>query len=509
MRAKIRWDQLGLILIVSISLLRFILAAKVGLGDDEAYYWEWSRHLQLSYYDHPAMVSWLIKAGTFLFGTNSFGVRVFGLVANTLSGWLLWKIGNELYGRKAAWAAALLYFCAPLFNIGGILMVPDAPMGLAWVLFAYLLWRILIGGHRDLLSWMAIGSVLGFGFLSKYTMVLIAFSAICLMLSERDWRKLFATKGFWLACAIAAALSLPIVIWNAGLGWPTLAYHLRDRQMGGGGANFNRWGQFWVSQAIALGPALLILSLWVWASSLFRWRDRSSRFVLLLSLPTFFLFAAQSLFAEFKPHWPAPAYVLVFLSAGAWLASGFASEARVLHIYFVRSVLALIVAVFLPLNVLFYVSAFYPVLPKLARQIAPQAGWDPKFDPTNDLFGWPEAFARASELRREFVARGEPAPFLSTSRYQLVAQLAFVSGERVWRVSPGHDQYSFWQTADELKALTGASSIYITDNRFERDPRNDAAFASCQETKPMRFERDGEIAHLFHFWICRGYKPSL
>jgi len=37
-----------------------IAAAKVPLTGDEAYYWEWSKHLALGYADHPPMVAYLI-----------------------------------------------------------------------------------------------------------------------------------------------------------------------------------------------------------------------------------------------------------------------------------------------------------------------------------------------------------------------------------------------------------------------------------------------------------------
>lgn len=42
---------------------------------EEAYYWNYAQHLDWGYLDHPPMVAVLIKACTFLFGTNEFGVR--------------------------------------------------------------------------------------------------------------------------------------------------------------------------------------------------------------------------------------------------------------------------------------------------------------------------------------------------------------------------------------------------------------------------------------------------
>jgi hypothetical protein len=284
-----------------------------------------------------------------------------------------------------------------------------------------------------------------------------------------------------------------------------LKYHLHDRQTGGGGANFSRWGQFWVSQAIILSPALFLICLGVWGVSLKRWSDRRWRFLLILSLPTFAIFCAQALFAEFKPHWPAPAYILLFIGAGQWLVEGFGFASLRARTVARVTAATLILIIFVPLNLLFHIALLSPVLPKLAHFVAPRVEWDPKFDPTNDLYGWDKAFAEAQLIRAEMAARGEPKPFLSSSNYQLTAQLGFASLERVWRVSPGHDQYSFWQTADEWKPLVGQNSIFITDHRYERDPRNDGIFDSCEERSPVLFYRGSEIARRFHIWVCRGF----
>ena len=505
LRFQNHWEKRAFWLIFGMTLLRAVLSGVLGLGDDEAYYWDWSRRLQLSYYDHPAMVAWMIKIGTLIFGQTPFGVRVFGLACNGVSAYLLWYLGVRLFNRTAAMIGVSLYVFAPIFSLGGLLMVPDAPMAMLWAALLVVLWRIYGDGDRRFSTWTLAGAVLGVGMLSKYTIVLVAVSAIFLLLSDRDRRGEILSGRFVAAIVIAAALAMPIVIWNMQLGWPTLSFHLQERHTGGGGANFSRWGQYWASQAVALGPALLFGCIGVWILALRRWRERNWRFVLVLSAPTFILFTWQALFAEFKPHWPAPAYTLAFLGLGECLREGFGIISPRTRNFARSAFVVLVLLIFVPLNFLFYGGTIYPLIPKIARAVAPGAPWDPKFDPTNDLFGWPEAVDRARAIRAEFAARGEPEPFLSSSRYQLVSQIAFIAQERVWRLSPGRDQYSFWQKPEELAALKGRASIFITDHRFERDPRGDQIFESCEEQAPLVVNRNGEPARKFNIWICRGF----
>ena len=52
----------GLLMLAPIMLLHF----------DSYYYWEWSRHLDLSYYDGAPMIAYLIKIATSIFGDTLF-----------------------------------------------------------------------------------------------------------------------------------------------------------------------------------------------------------------------------------------------------------------------------------------------------------------------------------------------------------------------------------------------------------------------------------------------------
>ncbi len=492
--------KLAVFAAVAMTILRAILSAKLGLGDDEAYYWEWTRRLELSYYDHPAMVAWLIKLGTLLFGQTPLGVRSFGLVCNAVSGFLLWRLSERLFGKATAALALFFYTFAPIFSLGGLLMVPDAPMGMAWMAVAFLVWCIL-GENDDRWSlWVLAGAALGFGLISKYTIVLLAGSVVLLMLSEPQWRVYLLRPKFWLAVVVAALFCLPIVLWNVQYDWPTIKFHLHDRQTGGGGANFGRWGQFFASQLLVLGPALLVLCFGVVAVALRRWSEVKWRFLVLLSVPTFALFCLQALYAEFKPHWPAPSYMLLFIGGAELMRAGWQRRP-----VFWRSVAALILLIFVPLNFLFYCGAMTPIIPKIARVVAPNAPWEAKFDPTNDLYGWDQALIEAEKIRAAFRSRGELEPFLSSSRYQLVSQLAFVSQEQVLRISPGKDQYSFWQTPEFWRPLLGQNSIFITDQRFERDPRGDGVFERCEVQPPFLYYRGEELARQFNIWICYGF----
>src|SRR6266511_2408846 len=64
-----RGAAIGLILLAAV--LRFLYLAldcPLDLSPDEAHYWDWSRHLDWSYYSKGPLVAWLIRLSRELFG---------------------------------------------------------------------------------------------------------------------------------------------------------------------------------------------------------------------------------------------------------------------------------------------------------------------------------------------------------------------------------------------------------------------------------------------------------
>ena len=71
------WRLLVAILILGTAALRIAYLARdcpLDLAPDEAHYWDWSRHLDWSYYSKGPLVALLIRASCELFGTSMLAV---------------------------------------------------------------------------------------------------------------------------------------------------------------------------------------------------------------------------------------------------------------------------------------------------------------------------------------------------------------------------------------------------------------------------------------------------
>ena len=66
-----RYRMTFFLLLGVVFLFRLWFVTTVPLSGDEAYHWEWSRHLAFVYYDHPGLTAYLIFLCTSLFGGST------------------------------------------------------------------------------------------------------------------------------------------------------------------------------------------------------------------------------------------------------------------------------------------------------------------------------------------------------------------------------------------------------------------------------------------------------
>ena len=162
-------------------LLRAIMAAQLPLSADEAYYWLWSLHPAAGYFDHPPMIAWLIRAGTFLFGDTPFGVRLAGVVLSIPASWFVWRAASLILKDKDRAGLAVLFFNLTLMvSVELLAATPDMPSVVASAAFVYFLARVQqLGDGR---AWLGAGIAAGLGLLSKYSTLFLGAGTLVLSL---------------------------------------------------------------------------------------------------------------------------------------------------------------------------------------------------------------------------------------------------------------------------------------------------------------------------------------
>jgi len=222
-----KWEW-ALLLVMAIAVFtRFVKLGDTPLFHDEAYYWVWSQHitwgnLELSFFDHPAGVAYLITFSTAVFGDSEFGVRAIFAILGVLNVWLMYHVGKYLYDQRTGVIAAFLLSV----NYGHILLSRSAMNDVAacfiFTVILYFFARAVFE-RSDRYLWF-MGLALGVGFLLKYTVVVIALGFLIFAYAYPEYRKFLKRRTTVYALLLAAIITTPFWVWNATHDWAGLIY---------------------------------------------------------------------------------------------------------------------------------------------------------------------------------------------------------------------------------------------------------------------------------------------
>jgi dolichol-phosphate mannosyltransferase len=218
----LRWRVLAVAVLIYAFLLRLVYLGLPDLIPEEAYYWNYSRHLDLGYLDHPPLVAWLVRLGGVLLGHGELAVRIGALLSALGATVFVYLLARNLHGRTAGFRAVLLMAVLPFFFTCGLLMMPDAPLVAAWAGTLYFLERALRGGSRA--AWLWAGLCLGVGLLSKYTILLLCPAALLLLVLDRSSRRWLRSSLPYGALLLALLLFLPVIVWNYRHDWASFRF---------------------------------------------------------------------------------------------------------------------------------------------------------------------------------------------------------------------------------------------------------------------------------------------
>jgi undecaprenyl-diphosphatase len=489
--------------------LWYISAGITDLAPDEAHYWGWSRRLDWSYYSKGPMVAYLIAVSTHLGGSTEFFVR-FPAVALSLGvGILVFRLGKAIFhDERAGFFAVVLCSAIPLLVAGSMLMTIDAPLVFFWTAALYGLRKAINaaepekgGAAKSVGWWIIVGLSLGFGFLSKYTMVLffLCFS-VYLMLSAHA-RRCLQWSGLGLALLCCVLLAAPVFAWNAGHDWVSVRHVLGQAGLTGKGMRLSvgTFVEFLASQLGVISPLLFFtLAVAVLRSGHLAVRKRNDlqAFLFAFALPPLVFFLLWSIYSKVEANWAAPAYISAVLACAGWWHE-LLMRAETSAVRFRR--VALFVLILLPGVILSLVAHFPASLNRIGVDLPP------RLDPTRRLQGWKELGAAIGKLRET----PQKAAFLVSDSYQIASELAFyVPGQpAVYNVNLGRrmNQYDIW---GGLESMNGQDALFVTSGDREIP---EAMRENCEATRKARVVRTfhrGHVAQFFSVFICHSYRAK-
>ena len=479
--------------------MRLIAAALVPLAPDETYYWEWSRRLAAGYLDHPPVIALVIRLGTMVLGATPIGVRIGSVVAGAIASAVLVRVAGGLGGDRAMLRAASMIACMPLAQIGLSLATPDASLLLFWSLAL----AALVAALREqraprarTVAWALTGLALGAALSAKYTALLLLASVGIALLAQPPLRHTLATRGPYIALAIALVVFAPNLAWNATHGWTSFAYQLAHGLAVHRGSALHHEMQLLGGQ-IALVSPLLLAALAIPTCRALRRRDDPVRTTLaIIAAVTWLAFAVSALRSAVEPNWQAPAYFSAIV-----LAASYEGGERWRRL--VRNACVAGGA----MTLLIYAHMIVPIVPiNIAH------------DPTVAGFGWDTLAARVDAARRApfTSATTASAAWIGGERYQEASELAFHLNDHPVAVTVDvhgrPNQYDLWpqfsqraRAGDRLVLVLGLYTL--PDN----DPVIAALkphFATVALREVVALRRGAVVRAWRRVWVLDGWRGS-
>ena len=452
----------------AVIAIRAVVAACLGLTDDEAYYRLWGLSPALSYLDHPPMVGWLIASGRAVGGDTELSVRLAALAAFAVGTVALWRGGTILFGEVIAGLAGLFSLAMPLMAAGGIIITPDGPSVLSYTLTFWALAELHRSGDAN--WWLAVGLTAGLGLLSKYTNLFLGASILLWLVCVPSARVWFARWQLWAGGVIAVACASPVIYWNAKNDWASFEKQF-GRVTDGSGITSKYWLEVIGGFVGLASPVIAVLAI-VGLCHLTRrfLRERKSAEVLLFAMiaPALVYFAVHGLHSRVQANWLAPLYPFFAICAAIAVVQ-VAPQPRQ------KPLVIWGLAVGFTLCALLYLHSLMPIDNGLARK-----------DPTDQMRGWSALADQIETMRHR-----EGAAWIATSSYATTGQLVFALKDR----APVHQldqriRYQHLPVPDP--AVTQRPGLYVELERRQQPALLKQRFRSVRKLDTLVRTYDGE-----------------
>lgn len=466
-----------LVILLAVTLAaRLLLAAAVGLGVDEAYTVATARTLELSTFDHPPLAWWLAHLGRSFGADNSVLVRLPFILLFSLTTWLAYVAGRDLFTPRAGLFAAITINLAPVIGWStGTFVLPDGPL-IAAMLAALVCVARAIFGDRDRapLWWLATGAAAGLACLAKlHGVFLFAGVGLFLITSPRH-RHWMLSPWPYLAAALAGLMFTPVIVWNMQHDWASFAFQ----------AGRARVATLAIGNGIAaLGGQALFLAPWVWIAMLvsalraLRAGPADDRAWLPLCIgvwPVAVFTALAFTGSKTLFHWAAPGYLFLGLLVGRDLDSDIAAGRQVAERWLTGSSIAIGVIL---VGVLVVSRLPWPPLPTLAK--VPY--------PLDETVSW-------APLRTEIQRRGldRTVSFVGAVRWHEAGRID-VALRDLLPVRCLCDDPRGYGVLYDNRALAGASGLIVSANLPEEAARSllGPLFERLTPLEPIMLQQGG------------------
>lgn len=490
--SKYKLYSFALIFIFLVFRLFYLATTHYNLIGDEAYFWDWSRHPDWSYYDQGPMIALIIRFFTTFLPISEFSVRMGAPVFSALTAIVLYFLAREmLKSEKMTFLLLLMFHFAPISTAGGAVITYYAPQIFFMTTSAFCLWRIV----RDQKSmwWYFMGISLGLGLLSHHMFVFFSAEVGLFILLSNQNRRWIRKWPPYIALFIELIVASPILIWNIKNNsvMAKHAFGLMDIS-----PDFWRIFLGYIGGQAGIYTPLVFLAV-IYGICISGYRgiikqDNAHLMLFCLSAPLLLFIGMLSIGGRTEANWPASAYITGSIS-GVLIFSEIYQKGSIIKRRVIKGAYTLSIG----FGLIALIVMCYPAVLNTVGLDLP-----PKLDPANRLYGWKTLGDEVSVLLEQM----PEDTFISTIEYGITAQLAFyVKGyPQIYEIPVGRrmSQYDFW--IDQIP-VKNKDSVFVDKKRIRK--KIEKLFKKVELVNHLKIYTDDnkKIRKQFYIYKCYQY----
>lgn len=473
-------------LISVIILIRVIFIFCMGPMPQDAYYFFYSQHPSLSYFDHPPAIAVILRFFTSIFGKNTIAIKLADSITTLGTVWVFYLLAQKFYKKEQAQKALLLLLSTLMVSILSLISTPDSPLLLFWALSLLFLYKAVF--EHKIWFWIFTGIAMGLAFDSKYTAVFLPSGMILFLLLSNSKRKYLATVWPYLVCVLFVVVAMPVIIWNVDNHFASFVFQGKERMQSVSGFHLTPRFFFGLvgTQLFLLIPILFIAlfyGLWkVFKTYKHFWSKLPSDLLFLFCffLPVFLVFILLSPIYWIKINWLMPSYIAGIIFVSSYISAKWLKW---------QVIISVVIHVAMAVEILFYVV---PV----------------RSDDT--WFGWKDLAAQTLTVEKQ-----QRANFIfSADGYKTSAELNLFSDQFIYGQNViGDPALQFDYIGTDLSKLNGKTGIFIDSEPRFKDlnkaavipEKLNAYFKTVKQLDPILISKNGKVVRKFNVFLCKDY----
>ncbi len=311
--------------LLAIFIIRLIIVFTMGIMPQDAYYYFYSEHIDLSYFDHPPMVAYMLKLFSTIFGKSVSILKLADFITTLFSFAGFYYLSTFFLSKTKAFKTAAFYATTLMLTILSINTTPDVPLIFFWTLSLIALYKAVF--ENKLLFWILSGILIGLTFDSKYTGLFLLFGLVIFLVFSKKHRHFLFSKEILLTIVFFIITISPIFIWNIQNDW--ISFKFQSSERASSILDFNFTPELFFGN---LGTQMMMLIPFLYLGMIYMFYkigrkiitkrnlpNDKTLFLLSFSIPIIAFFFSLSFFYWVKLNWMMPGYIAAIILVGHYL----------------------------------------------------------------------------------------------------------------------------------------------------------------------------------------------